>query len=211
MANGKCENRRSDRLKKQQCSCLLSLTVVIISHFGCLFPKIVPIARNHIQLSAPLSFQKPRFPELPERRTSMILTLYSFVLARQDWGPSASDDFSKSPFPVLQITTHATLPLHQITARECSSNSIKWQAGQGQGWQEENMGGGRKGGKRGGDGGVGWKGWEVLNVPLTFPCELGKLRDGNRETTGHEWGHLNTKNVLYYTLVPLFERLLNSQ
>ena len=48
------------------------------------------------------------------------------------------------------------------------------------------MGGGRKGGKRGGDGGVGWKGWEVLNVPLTFPCELGKLRDGNRETTGHE-------------------------
>ena len=62
MANGKCENRRSDRLKKQQCSCLLSLTVVIISHFCCLFPKIVPIARNHIQLSAPLSFQKPRFP-----------------------------------------------------------------------------------------------------------------------------------------------------
>ena len=103
MANGKCENRRSDRLKKQQCSCLLSLTVVIISHFGCLFPKIVPIARNHIQLSAPLSFQKPRFPELPDRRTSMILTLYSFVLARTEdralrmISPNHHFQFSKLP------------------------------------------------------------------------------------------------------------------
>ena len=103
MANGKCENRRSDRLKKQQYSCLLSLTVVIISHFGCLFPKIVPIARNHIQLSAPLSFQKPRFPELPKRRTSMILTLYSFVLARTEdralrmISPNHHFQFSKLP------------------------------------------------------------------------------------------------------------------
>ena len=38
---------------------------------------------------------------------------------------TVQQDFSKSTFPFLQITVHATLPFHQITVGHCSSNSIK--------------------------------------------------------------------------------------
>ena len=53
---------------------------------------------------------------------SVILELASRAARMDD---TAQHDFSKSPFPFLQITAHATLAFHQITVRHCSSNFIK--------------------------------------------------------------------------------------